>query len=185
MVREIRDILKKQKVAALFVTHSREEGFAFADTIAVMGQGGIMQQGSAYELYHQPVNRFIANFMGAGSSLPATIKGDREVSTPLGTVLSTQELVGETGDQVEIFIRPQMLDICETPDDETLQATVVRQQFMGRMMRSELQMDIDKARYQLVSEHSCPVQEGAKVLPQIIKHSLVLFDADGEAIASR
>ena len=184
LVREIRDILKKQKVAALFVTHSREEGFAFADTIAVMGQGGIMQQGSAFQLYHQPLNRFIANFMGAGSSLPATIKGDKEVSTPLGTVLSTALLAGKTGDQVEIFIRPQMLDICESSDTPKLHATVLRQQFMGRMMRSELLLDVDRTRYQLISEHSHPVKEGATVIPQVIPHELVLFDADGESISS-
>ena len=89
LVREIRDILKKQKVAALFVTHSREEGFAFADTIAVMGQGGVIQKGSAFELYHQPVNRFIANFMGAGSSLPASVVSEHKVKTPMGDVEST------------------------------------------------------------------------------------------------
>lgn len=182
LVREIRDILKKQKVAALFVTHSREEGFAFADTIAVMGQGAIMQQGSAFELYHQPVNRFIADFMGAGSALPAVIKGDREVSTPLGTVLSTNQIAGKPGDCVEIFVRPPVLDICQAYDNSQLQATVVRQQFMGRTVRNELQLDIDQTSYRLVSENSTPMQEGSKVHPAIQKHALILFNADGEAI---
>ncbi len=182
LVREIRDILRQQKVAALFVTHSREEGFAFADRIAVMGQGGIMQQGSAYELYHQPVNRFIADFLGAGSSLTAEIKGSREVSTPLGTVLSTREIQGNIGDSVEIFIRPQMLDISEVVDKSAPFARVKRQQFVGRALRSELQVDIGQTSYQMVSEHNNPVQEGAEVSLRVREHDLVLFDAEGLAV---
>ena len=179
LIGEIRDILKEQKVAALFVTHSREEGFAFADTMAVMGQGGIMQKGSAFELYHQPVNRFIADFMGAGSTLPAVIKGEREVSTPLGTVLSTTKIAGKTGDKVEIFVRPQMLEICESLSSSEVRAEVIRQQFMGRVMRTELQVHIDKTLYQLISEHSALVEDGSQIPLRLKEHSLILFDADG------
>ena len=54
LIREIRDILKTQKVAALFVTHSRKEGFAFADSVAVMHEGKIQQRGSPYDVYNHP-----------------------------------------------------------------------------------------------------------------------------------
>ncbi|WP_163370656.1 ABC transporter ATP-binding protein [Endozoicomonas acroporae] len=190
LVREIRDILKQQKVAGLFVTHSREEGFAFADTIAVMGQGRIMQQGTAFDIYHYPDNRFIADFMGAGNVLPATIEDEFHVSTPLGVVASTQPLsVEKAGTSLELFIRPQMVALSAVDKSEGLlsqastdtfpQATITRQQFMGKGIRSEIHLDCCQGSYQLVAEHSNLVAGNANVQLNIIPHDLVLFDADG------
>lgn len=188
LVREIRDILKQQKVAGLFVTHSREEGFAFADTIAVMGQGRIMQQGTAFDIYHHPDNRFIADFMGAGNVLPATIEDEFHVSTPLGVVASTQPLpMAKAGNKanLELFIRPQMVTVLAV--DKTTdslsgtfpQATITRQQFMGKSIRSEIHLACCQGSYQLVAEHTNPVAGNATVQLNIIPHDLVLFDANG------
>lgn len=193
LVREIRDILKQQKVAGLFVTHSREEGFAFADTIAVMGQGRIMQQGTAFDVYHHPYNRFIADFMGAGNVLPATIEDEFHVSTPLGLVEATRPLSMEksgTKESLELFIRPQMLEVSAVDKPENSlsqesistfpQATITRQQFMGKNIRSEIHLDCCQGSYQLVSEHSNPVAGNSTVQLTILPHDLVLFDANGQ-----
>ncbi|WP_020582210.1 ABC transporter ATP-binding protein [Endozoicomonas elysicola] len=184
LVREIRDILKQQKVAGLFVTHSREEGFAFADTIAVMGQGRIMQQGTAFDIYHHPNNRFIADFMGAGNVLPARIEDEFHVSTPLGMVESTHRLPVNNNENLELFIRPQMVELKPVNNKENSypQASVIRQQFMGKNIRSEIHLDCCQGSYQLVSEHSNPVSENSTVQLNIVPHSLVLFDADGQVL---
>ena len=184
LVREIRDILKQQKVAGLFVTHSREEGFAFADTIAVMGQGRIMQQGTAFDIYHHPNNRFIADFMGAGNILPARIEDELHVSTPLGIVESIHRLPVNNNEKLELFIRPQMVELKPVNNQENSypQASVIRQQFMGKNIRSEIHLDCCQGSYQLVSEHSNPVAENATVQLNIVPHGLVLFDADGQVL---
>ncbi len=175
LVREIRDILKQQQVAGLFVTHSREEGFAFADTVAVLDGGKIAQKGSAFDVYHKPDNRFIADFMGTGNSLPATIIDQKQLHTPIGVVQSTRVLPGKTGDKAEIFIRPQMLTI--TPSSRH-QGKIVRQQFMGRTIRSEIHFQD----FQLIAEHGNPVPEGSMVQIQVQPHDLVLFDSLGQAL---
>ncbi len=184
LVREIRDILKQQKVAGLFVTHSREEGFAFADTIAVMGQGRIMQQGTAFDIYHHPNNRFIADFMGAGNVLPARTEDEFHVSTPLGLVESTHRLPVNNNENLELFIRPQMVELKPVNNKENSypQASVIRQQFMGKNIRSEIHLDCCQGSYQLVSEHSNPVAENSTVQLNILTHDLVLFDADGQVL---
>ena len=195
LVREIRDILKQQKVAGLFVTHSREEGFAFADTIALMGQGRIMQQGTAFDIYHHPDNRFIADFMGAGNVLPVTIEDEFHVSTPLGLVKSTQSLPMEKAEKkesLELFIRPQMVEVSavdksanSTTQKSTAtfpQATITRQQFMGKNIRSEIHLDCCHGSYQLVAEHSNPVSENSIVQLSISPHDLVLFDSNGHLV---
>ncbi|WP_257263390.1 ABC transporter ATP-binding protein [Endozoicomonas sp. ONNA2] len=186
LVREIRDILKQQKVAGLLVTHSREEGFAFADTIAVMGQGRIMQQGTAFDIYHHPDNRFIADFMGAGNVLPATIEDEFHVSTPLGIVASMRALPMEkAGTTLELFIRPQMVAVAAVGKSEGAlsgscpQATITRQQFIGKSIRSEIHLGCYQVSYQLVAEHLNPVAANATVQLNIIPHDLVLFAARG------
>ncbi|QSA19220.1 ABC transporter ATP-binding protein, partial [Vibrio furnissii] len=72
LIAEIRKIFKKQGVTAIFVTHSREEAFAFADKMAVMNHGVIEQYGTASALYYRPSSKFVADFLGGGSYLPAT-----------------------------------------------------------------------------------------------------------------
>ena len=192
LVREIRDILKQQGVAGLFVTHSREEGFAFADKVAVMGQGRILQEGTASDVYHHPNNRFIADFMGAGNVLPATIEDEFSVSTPLGLVKSTHRLPHLHSDNLELFVRPQMVNV--EPDQHTKNnpspAAITRQQFMGRILRREIQVHCCQGSYRLVAEHpslGAPsgghlLEVGAPAHVHITPHELVLFDADGQAV---
>ena len=184
LVREIRDILKQQNVAGLFVTHSREEGFAFADTIAMMGRGRIMQQGTAFELYHQPKNLFIADFMGAGNLLPAKIEDEFHVKTPMGQVKSTSPLPVYNGDQLEIFIRPQMLRLSAANSSERTspRAKITQQKFMGRSILSEIQLECCQGSYQLISEHGSPVEMDSSVHLDIPPHELMLFDREGQAI---
>ncbi|MFK0571647.1 ABC transporter ATP-binding protein [Endozoicomonas sp.] len=184
LVREIREILKQQKVAGLFVTHSKEEGFAFADIIAVMGQGRIMQQGTAFDIYHHPHNRFIADFMGTGNTLPATIVDRHTVRTPLGLVQSTQPLPDNKNESLELFVRPPMVKVAavNNPHRSYQQAHVHKQQFMGKSIRCEISLECDQGSYQLVSEQTNPVMDGASVELSIEPHHLVLFDADGQLV---
>ncbi len=184
LVHEIREILNQQNVAGLFVTHSQEEGFAFANTIAVMGEGRVMQQGTAFELYHQPENRFIADFMGSGNVLPAKIEDEFHVTTPMGPVKSTSPLPVHNRDHLEIFIRPQMLHVSPVDKSEETfpQAIITQQQFMGRSIRSEIRLECCQGSYQLISEHGNPVQADSSVQLDIPPHELMLFNGEGQAI---
>jgi len=67
---ELRSLLKAAGTTALLVTHDQHEAFAIADEIGVMHQGRIQQWAGAYQLYHEPANRFVADFVGQGAFLP-------------------------------------------------------------------------------------------------------------------
>ncbi|MDN5882242.1 MAG: ABC transporter ATP-binding protein, partial [Nitrosospira sp.] len=125
---EVRDILKNQNATAILVTHDQDEAFAMADEIGVMHRGEIQQWDSAYNLYHRPANRFVANFVGRGVFLPGKILDSRHVEIELGT------LAGElphrcapdcplcrAGNPVDVLIRPD--DIVHD-DDSPLRAAV-------------------------------------------------------------
>ena len=84
LAQEVRAILKQTQTTALFVTHDQLEAFALGDVIGVMNHGRLEQWDSAYQLYHRPATRFVADFIGHGVFAPAQI-----VAGPAGTVVRT------------------------------------------------------------------------------------------------
>lgn len=111
---EVRDILKQQGATALIVTHDQHEAFAIADVIGVMHQGEIQQWDNAYNLYHRPINRFVADFVGQGVLLHGTVLNASQVEIELGILhgdIPTEcGMVGcaqcVKGCGVEVLLRP-------------------------------------------------------------------------------
>lgn len=132
---EVRDILKHEGMTAILVTHDQHEAFAMADEIGVMDGGRIQQWDSPYNLYHQPANRFVADFIGQGSLLPGSLMDERCVRTELGEICSTQPLAClqdrshcAPGCAVEVLLRPD--DLILDPHSP-LRASVSRKAFRG------------------------------------------------------
>jgi iron(III) transport system ATP-binding protein len=94
LAQEVRSILKQSGTTALLVTHDQMEAFALADLIGVMRQGRLEQWDSAYQLYHRPATRFVAEFIGHGVFTPARIieqPGGPVVRTALGDLVDIEE----------------------------------------------------------------------------------------------
>ncbi|MBP7566854.1 MAG: ABC transporter ATP-binding protein [Burkholderiaceae bacterium] len=72
LAHEVRAILRRANATALFVTHDQLEAFAIGDAIGVMHEGRLHQWDTAYNLYHRPATRFVADFVGHGVFAPAT-----------------------------------------------------------------------------------------------------------------
>lgn len=133
---EVRDILKHEAITALLVTHDQHEAFVMADQIGVMHNGAIQQWDTPYALYHQPKNRFVADFIGQGVLLPGHVRGTDRVEIELGQLegVSPAEcdggscLVYGEGAAVEVLIRP---DDVVHDDDSPLLAEVERLAFRG------------------------------------------------------
>ncbi|KJY83651.1 ABC transporter [Vibrio galatheae] len=128
LIAQIRKIFKSQGVTAIFVTHSREEAFAFADKMAVMNHGVIEQYGTASELYYQPSSKFVADFLGGGSYLAAKRASESEFDTELGLIEATAQQQIEIGANCELLLRPQHVQISAAQESSV---TVLEQQFMG------------------------------------------------------
>ncbi len=94
LAHEVRGILKKAGATALFVTHDQLEAFAIGDRIGVMDAGQLHQWDQAYELYHRPATRFVADFIGHGVFAHAQIQqldGRVVVRTALGDLTDMDE----------------------------------------------------------------------------------------------
>lgn len=134
---EVRDILKQQGATAIIVTHDQHEAFAMGDMIGVMHDGEIQQWDKAYNLYHLPKNRFVADFVGQGVLLPGKVLDANQVEIELGTLYSktlgacSPEGCNEgsnKGSEVEVLLRPD--DIIHD-DASPLLAQVEHKAFRG------------------------------------------------------
>ena len=141
LIREIRKIFKEQGVTAIFVTHSREEAFAFADKMAVMNHGVIEQYGTASELYYQPSSKFVADFLGGGSYLAAKRISNSEFETHLGMVEANAQQEIQVDAECALLLRPQHVQIAV---DEESTIKVLEQHFMGDHCRYVIDVNGDR-----------------------------------------
>lgn len=103
---EIRTILKRLQITAIFVTHDQSEALTVADTIAVMNQGRIEQLDPPEQLYLKPKTLFVARFLGFRNLLPGTTTPDGGIETELGRLYPAEKAT-EGGRQVTLVIRPE------------------------------------------------------------------------------
>jgi iron(III) transport system ATP-binding protein len=119
---EVAAVLRPLRVTAILVTHDREEAFSVADRVALMRDGAIVQVGTPEELYFAPVDRWAAEFLGAGNVLTADAR-EGVAHTPLGAVATN----GAAG-AVELLVRPELVGLAPHPDGD---GEVVGREFRG------------------------------------------------------
>ena len=100
---EMREILKTAGATAVFVTHDQAEALSFADEVAVMFRGSVVQVAPPEELYHRSTIREVASFVGEANFLPGTAEGGR-ILCELGAVSVESGVTGE----VETMLRPEI-----------------------------------------------------------------------------
>lgn len=171
---EIRNVLKRDGITAILVTHNQHEAFAMADEIGVMRQGRLVQWGTAFDLYHEPNSAYVANFVGEGVFLPGTVVGARSVQTELG-VLQGRELHGYSeGTVVSVLIRPD--DVLHD-DDSPFTARVVEKAFRGAEFLYTLALDSDARILSLVPSHHAHAVD-SRIGIRVEMDHLVVFPVD-------
>ena len=133
LIADIRRIIKAQQVSAVFVTHSKEEAFAFSDTLAVMHQGKIAQQGTPEQLFAKPRSKEVAEFLGQGIYLSATALTATEYQTQFGVVESIQPQQYGVADKGVIYVRPHQLELASNNDtqQQSERVSILSSRFIG------------------------------------------------------
>ncbi len=121
--REVRTILVEARATAVFVTHDQEEALAMSDVVAVMREGRIIQVASPADVYHRPVDCWVARFLGEGELVPG-----RAAGATVDTVLGSFKLAEPADGKVEVLIRPEAVRLL--PDEHGL-TRVVDREFYG------------------------------------------------------
>lgn len=151
---EVRDILKATGITAILVTHDQNEAFAVADEIGIMDEGHIQQWDTPYTLYHQPANRFVADFIGQGVLLDGRVIGPGQVDTDLGimhTAIPTEcALNDDAMCAVDVLLRPD--DVIHD-DDSPMLARVLKKAFRGADILYTLELPTGTRVLSLVPSH--------------------------------
>ncbi len=110
--REIRALLKKVNVPAIFITHDQEEALELADRIAVINVGHIEQIGTPEEVYNHPATEYVATFLGAANLLAGVIRrGGMEIGS---TLVPVEVEKFEDGQPVKLVFRPEDVRLSKT-----------------------------------------------------------------------
>jgi iron(III) transport system ATP-binding protein len=131
---EIRALQRKLGITAIYVTHDQEEANAIADRIAVIDKGRIQQVGAPVELYDNPVNRFVATFLGAANVIEGELAADGSFSA--GKALRIVGLEGPPG-RACIAVRPQAIAL----DSGGIAAEIIGREFLGGTVRYRARVD--------------------------------------------
>lgn len=152
---DIRDqtlaLLKEEKTAVLLVTHEPSEAMRMADTIALMHNGSVVQEGAPYNIYNKPYDAIVASFFSDVNVIKGVVKQSR-IDTSFGWFITPGI---EDGTSVQILIRPQHLKIDfdrngkgpypTSEDGVPARGTVHRARFMGNESLVELRMNSDNS----------------------------------------
>ena len=110
LIADVRAILKRVGMTALYVTHDQDEAFAIADRIAIIHETRLMQIGTPEEIYRAPANAFVAQFLGMTNLFPAKYLADNRVECALGIFAAPP---GNRPTNPVVLVRPASLQIAE------------------------------------------------------------------------
>ena len=113
---ELKEIQRNTGITFIFVTHDQEEALTMSDKIVVMDQGNIQQIGTPEDIYNEPINRFVAKFIGESNIIPGTMIKDYLVEFD-GLQFECVDYGFRPNQDVEIVIRPEDIDI--VPESES------------------------------------------------------------------
>ena len=116
-------------ITFIYVTHDQEEALTMSDTIVVMNQGYIQQMGTPEQIYNEPENAFVADFIGESNIVGGTMIHDELVEI-FGAKFACVDKGFGNNKPVDVVIRPEDIDLVK-PEDGTLQGVVTHLIFKG------------------------------------------------------
>ncbi|CAM4523362.1 spermidine/putrescine transport system ATP-binding protein [Paenibacillus endophyticus] len=126
---ELRELQRRLGITFIFVTHDQEEALAMSDEIFVLNEGKIQQSGTPTDIYDEPINRFVADFIGESNIVPGRMVRDFEVEFA-GRSFACVDQGLMPNEAVDIVIRPEDLEITLAGAGK-LEARVDSQLFRG------------------------------------------------------
>jgi iron(III) transport system ATP-binding protein len=135
---DVMDLLRRTDTTAVLVTHDATEALAFADVIAVLDQGNMLQIGTPQELHSKPATQAVARALGDAALISATAHGSVAV-TVFGSVSLMDPVV--TDGPTKLLLRPHQLQIKAEIEASAANARVLRSEFRGHEYHIELAVD--------------------------------------------
>jgi spermidine/putrescine transport system ATP-binding protein len=129
MQHELKNMQRQLGITFLFVTHDQEEALSMSDTVVVMKDGEIQQIGTPESIYNEPVNAFVADFIGESNIVDGIMRRDYLVDFG-GTTFECADFGFDQDEKVDVVIRPEDLALIP-PDQAKLKGEVRSVNFLG------------------------------------------------------
>ena len=126
---ELKKIQKEVGITFVFVTHDQEEALSMSDTIVVLNDGVIQQIGTPMDIYNEPENRFVANFIGESNIIEGNMLKDCLVKFD-DIEWECVDKGFKDNEEIEVVLRPEDMDIVK-PEEAQLVGTIISKVFMG------------------------------------------------------
>ena len=157
---ELKEMHRKLGITFIYVTHDQEEALTLSDTIVVMNEGKIQQIGTPMDIYNEPVNSFVADFIGESNILKGRMMRDRRVAFLKHEFDCVDEGFGEDV-PVDVVVRPEDIYFTTDPAKCQFKATVNSCTFKG--VHYEMWVDTDTG-YELMIHDYDPYPVGSEVM---------------------
>ena len=171
---EVRDILKAEGITGILVTHDQHEAFAVSDKVGVLRDGKILQWDTPFNLYHEPADRFIADFVGQGVFIKGMLTTPDSFRTEIGELQGNRAYSDPIGTCVEILLRPD--DIVPDPEGP-ISAVVAEKAFKGAETLYTLKLDTGATVLSLFPSHR-DYDLGDRVQVRVAADHLISFPCD-------
>lgn len=155
---ELREIQQRLGITFIFVTHDQEEALAMSDYIFVMNKGKIVQSGTPLDIYDEPVNRYVADFIGESNIIEGHMTKDYVVNI-YGRDYACVDKGFKPNAKVDVVIRPEDIELT-TVENGKLAAKVDSQLFRG--VHYEICL-FDKAGHEWICHSTKPAMIGEEV----------------------
>ena len=182
---ELKEIQQKTEKTFIYVTHDQEEALTMSDTVVVMNNGSIEQIGTPEDIYNEPVNAFVADFIGEANILNGIMIDDCRIKI-LGKELECVDKGFGKNTPVDVVIRPEDIEITN-PEDGQLVGVVENSTFKG--VHYEMSVMCDNCEILIHSTKTAEIGSkiGMRVIPfniQIMNKLLPFYDNVIEAEVS-
>ena len=147
MQNELKTIQKAIGITFVYVTHDQEEALSMSDTIVVMADGEIQQIGTPTDIYNEPKNAFVADFIGESNIVDGVMLEDKKVRMS-GHTFECLDGGYAKGEQVDVVVRPEDVDVV-TPEKGMLTGIVTNVTFKG--VHYEIIVDIGGFKWMIQS----------------------------------
>ena len=174
---ELKEMHKKLGITFIYVTHDQEEALTLSDTIVVMNEGKIQQIGTPTDIYNEPVNAFVADFIGESNILKGRMIRDRRVAFIKHEFDCVDEGFGEDV-KVDVVVRPE--DIYFTTDPAKCQFKAKVNSCIFKGVHYEMWVDTDTG-YELMIQDYDPYPVGSEVMLYIDPDDIQVMKKEREA----
>jgi spermidine/putrescine transport system ATP-binding protein len=157
---ELKEMHKKLGITFIYVTHDQEEALVMSDTIVVMNDGVIQQIGNPVDIYNEPNNAFVANFIGESNIFDGTMLKNSKVRFLNAAWQSVDKFVENT--KVNVVVRPEDCVISEK-DEGKVNGTIVLKIFKGMHYEYIIQVGLNEVLVQSTQNYKINTQVGLSI----------------------